>query len=267
MNDAKNFNSKFFGPDWRSAPLWRLVVSQIVGGLIAFSASALVTLFVGNLTPVFAVLFASGIFAAWIGYRLGLAIHWIPLQIFLIPTAAFIARLGIPAWVFLLVFSTLTLVFWNSARSQVPLYLTNRKTWRVLTTLVAHREPFSFVDLGCGIGGTLLYLAAMRPDARFTGIESAPIPFLIAWLRTWLNGLPNVKISYGDIWKENLGNYDVVYVFLSPIPMPRLTNKTKTEMQKGSLFISNSFTDPASPPDETVTVDDRRQTQLHLWRQ
>ena len=253
-------------PNWRTAPLIRVIASQVTGVLLAISAALLVDALFGIATSWSAILFAGGVFAAWIGHRLGLRRWWIPIQIVLAPAAAWGSTLPIPGWVFLAIFALLALVFWNSARDRVPLYLTNRKTWRALTTLIADRDGVSFIDLGCGIGGALIYLAKMRPDAKFIGVESAPLPFLIAWSRARLGRVANLEVRYGDIWREDLSNYGVIYAFLSPAPMPQLMEKVKSEMTVGSLFISNSFVDPDVPPDETVTVEDGRQTQLHLWR-
>jgi hypothetical protein len=52
-----------------------------------------------------------------------------------------------------------------------------------------------------------------------------------------------------------LGDYDVVYAFLSPAPMPRLWEKVQAEMQPGNLFISNSFPVPGATPDRIIEVD------------
>ena len=253
-------------PGWRAAPLVRVLASQAIGAALAFSASFLVTLGTGFVVPFLAVIAGQGIFAAWIGHRMKLPGWWVPVQIILPPATAMISALKIPAWLFLLVFAVLLLVFWNSARGRVPLYLTNRETWRALARLVEDRGELHFVDLGCGIGGALLYLAKMRPDAKFVGVESAPLPFFIAWSRARSSRLPNLRILYGDIWKHDLGEYDTAYAFLSPAPMPMLYEKVKAEMRPGTMFVSNSFTVPDAPPDQTVAVNDSRETQLFVWR-
>ncbi|MCH7937526.1 MAG: hypothetical protein IH994_10635 [Proteobacteria bacterium] len=130
----------------------------------------------------------------------------------------------------------------------------------------AVRPGVRFADLGCGLGGPVLDLARRRPDGNFTGIESAPLPFALAWLRLRFAGLANVKVLFGDYRSHGLGEYDVVYAFLSPVPMPDLFDKAKHEMKSGSLLISNTFDVPGHPADETVEVADRRRTSLYLWR-
>ena len=36
-----------------------------------------------------------------------------------------------------------------------------------------------------------------------------------------MSGPDNLKIRRGDFWRQPLDNFDVVYAFLSPAPMPR----------------------------------------------
>ena len=248
-------------PSWLKIPILRVIASQIIGAAIAFGG-ALAT----STAPGVGVLLAQGLIAAGIGHRFGLARWWIPVQIILPPAAMLVSRLPVPPWIFLAIFLCLLVVYWNSARTRVPLYLTNRTTWRALAELLPAQKGAAFLDIGSGTGGTLFYLAAQRPDMRFTGIESAPVPYLLSWLRLKLVRAPNVGIIYGDFWQCDLSDYDVAYAFLSPAPMPNIYAKAGAEMKSGSFLISNSFTVPDAPSDETLTVDDGRKTELHLWR-
>ena len=63
----------------------------------------------------------------------------------------------------------------------------------------------------------------------------------------------------------DFSDYDVVYAFLSPEPMPALYEKVRREMKPGTRFVSNSFSVAEAPPDDTVIVGDRRRTKLHIW--
>ncbi len=63
-----------------------------------------------------------------------------------------------------------------------------------------------------------------------------------------------------------MGDYDVVYAFLSPAPMPRLWEKAGIEMAPGAMLISNSFVVPDVAPVAVITVDDRRATRLYVYR-
>lgn len=249
-------------PDAGRFPIFRAVLAQGVGAALAFGIA-------GTLrpdTPLVTVLAAQGVIAAVLGLKLGLARWWIPLNLLLPPLVPLALGLHLPAWIYGVAFLALVLVQWNSAGERVPLYLTNRKTWTALADLLPERQGFSAVDLGSGIGGTLLFLAARRSDGRFKGIESAPAPFLLSELRRLLSSSCTATFQWGDFWGEDLGGYDFVYCFLSPEPMPKLFEKARAEMKAGSLFVSNSFEVPGHAADRVVEVGDRRGTRLHVWR-
>ena len=96
-------------------------------------------------------------------------------------------------------------------------------------------------------------LADHFPDSHFTGVEHAPLAWLVG--RYFCIGRPNIHWRWEDMWQVKLDDFDVVYAFLSPVPMPRLWEKIQAEMQPGSLFISNSFPVPGAAPDRIIDVD------------
>lgn len=185
-----------------------------------------------------------------------------------------------PLWVYPAVFALIFAFYANTVRERVPLYLTNRTTWaavaQILDDLVlgdpvlddhvstAAQRP-AFVDLGCGLGGMLAYLARAKPDWDIVGVETAPGPYLIAKLRTAF--IPNARVLYQSLWKTDLASFDVAYAFLSPAPMPRLHTKVVAEMRPGALFVSNSFWADSQPYDGEIKVSDTRETQLIYHKQ
>jgi hypothetical protein len=189
---------------------------------------------------------------------------WIVIHALFAPLAWWISTLGIdPGW-FLLALILLLLVYRGAISGQVPLYLSNRDTAEAIAELTAERQGMRFVDLGAGIGSVLIPLAKTRLDAHMAGIENAPATWLVGYLRTI--GLTNCNWRWGDIWQANLAEYDVVYAFLSPVPMPALWEKVQREMRPGSLFISNSFAVPEIQASQVVEVGDARQTLLYCYQ-
>ena len=73
-------------------------------------------------------------------------------------------------------------------------------------------------------------------------------------------------MRYRSLWQVPLGDFDVVYCFLSPQPMPALWDKARREMAAGSWLISNSFAIPAVTPSRRLELDDWRSSQLLLWQ-
>ena len=121
----------------------------------------------------------------------------------------------------------------------------------------------TLLDLGCGFGGVLRQLAGLRPDAKLDGVEIAPLPALVAWLR--LHGVSQCRVRRGDFWRLDLSQYDLVYAFLSPAPMAALWEKVRREMRPGTVFVSNSFAIPGEEASLTVPLD-ARGARLYVWR-
>ena len=185
---------------------------------------------------------------------------WVPIQLFF-PIMVLVAlSLRIfPTW-FLMGFLLLGIIYWNTFRSRVPLYLTGKAVAMELSGRLPEGS-FEFADLGFGLGGLLAMLAKEKPGGKFFGAEVAPLPFLIGMARCM--NLPNCRMAWGSYQRIDLSGFDFVYAFLSPVPMPVLFEKAKREMKPGSVFVSNSFGVPGWEADETVVVGGRA---LYFWR-
>lgn len=253
-------------PPRRLLPVVLALAAQLVGAGLAFGGAHALAALGGMAAPLLAIAAVQGAAAALVGRAFGLAGWWLILNGVLPPAAVGALALALPNWVYLALFFVLLGVFWNVGRGRVPLYLSNRATWRTLDGLLPARDDVTFLDLGSGLGGTLVHLARARPHGRFVGVESAPIPFALAWLRRRLFGPANIELRYGDLWTQQLADYDVVYAFLSPAPMSALHAKAGAEMRSGALFVSNSFGVPDTAPDAVIEVADGRRTRLLVWR-
>lgn len=236
--------------------------------LIQIAALLITVCFVVGQTAVELSLFewsmAQGVLAGTISYLLRMPVWWTPMHVFFVPLIIFTLAQDIaPIW-FLLLFLGLLLTYGKSFKTQVPLYLSSEKANQVLATLLPKNRQFSFIDLGSGCGGLLSNLSAKKRNGLFYGIESAPIPFLISKIRSLFN--PGCTISWGDFWQQDFSQYDVVYAYLSPVPMMSLWQKAKKEMRPGSLLISNTFMIPGIAPDKAIKLDDFSGSTLYLWK-
>ena len=247
--------------DTRSSPLRGALFAQVAGALMAFSLIWLTRPFLA--LPLFHIAVVQGICAGFVSWRLGAPRWWWLINFAFLPLAVVALALHIaPGW-YLGAFALTLLVFWRTDKSRVPLYLSNAETAAAVAALLP-AQACSFIDLGCGDGRLLSRLASARPDCRFTGIEHAPLTWLLAKCLNLRHA--NVLIRYGDFWQQDLGHFDVVYAFLSPAPMPALDKKADAEMEAGKLLISNSFPVPEQQPDQVVTLADRRETQLFCYK-
>ena len=221
-----------------------------------------------------AIAFLSGIIAVALSYFAGLARWWLPIQLMFAPALVLMLKLNIPSGYFLFAFLAMLAIYWSTFRSQVPLYLSSRKVWQTLEELLPPAElpsfdgvnkKFKFMDIGSGMGGVLVHLSSARPDGLYFGIENAPLPYLLSLLRVKLGKHSNCQVQWGSMWTCDLAPYDVVFAYLSPVPMEQLWHKVKQEMRPGTLFISNSFAVPEHPPQYSITLDDLHHSTLHIW--
>ena len=168
-----------------------------------------------------------------------------------------------PGW-FLLAFIVSLLVYRGALNGQIPLYFSSPASVAALTALLPETAETRFIDLGAGTGSIVSPLAKALPQARIDGIENAPATWLAGYMRTLRQ--KNCRWKWGSLWNCQLAEYDVVYAFLSPAPMPALWEKIEREMKPGSLFISNSFPVPDVPATRTIELDDARETRLYIYQ-
>jgi hypothetical protein len=205
-----------------------------------------------------------GLIAAFFSAGLRSASWWMLIHIFFMPCVVVAAGSHLPPSVYLTGFALLILVYWSSFRTQVPLFLSNKLTVHRLTAWLPDKQALTVLDIGSGTGSLVQRLARLRPDWQVHGIETAPAPY---WLSRHLcRKQANTHLSRGDFWLGSLRDFDVVYAFLSPVPMPALWAKALREMRPGSWLISNSFEIAHATPERVVTVGDKRGTHLYCYR-
>lgn len=239
-------------PTRNGAPLWRalaiqfIVVSFLLGLSLALQRSGAWSAS-WQLTPwgfvlavsVLSVLLSLGRLPRW----------WLPLQALFAPALFLLWLAQWPSWVYLLGFLALWLLAPNALLGRVPLYLSGPSAWANVEQLIQTHDARRVVDLGCGLGGMLVWLAERHPQREFIGVETAWLPY---WIARWrLGRLPNVRVARRDLWAEPLGEYDLVFCFLSPQPMAGLWRKALTQMRPGSVLASLGFEVPGVAGQET----------------
>lgn len=208
---------------------------------------------------------AAGLLAGLASLVLGLPVWWVAINALFIPALALALLAELPAALWLGAFLGLFMVFWGVARSRVPLFLSSVAAARELAELIGSGSEVRFADLGCGDGRLLQRLCERLPRLRAFGIEYAPLPRLLAGWRTRLMA-PRCRVCWGSLWRLDLGGFDVVYAYLSPVPMSALWAKACREMAPGSLFISNSFAVPGVAADRQIMLGDGWGGVLYLYR-
>jgi hypothetical protein len=173
-----------------------------------------------------------------------------PIQLLVAPAIRVLLQVEIPPWAWFIAFAVFALLYWTTFRSQVPLLLSGRRVWAAVEALLPSPQPdgeLRFVDPGSGLGVLLAHPGRQRPDGSYTGIEIAPLPAWLSRLRFAIAGPANVRVLRDSFWSHDPGDYDVVFAFLSPVPMPELWDRARREMRAGSLLISCAFEAPGTP--------------------
>jgi len=246
-------------------PIVVALLLQVLGGALTVGTAYLLAM-VGLTLPPLGAAFMTGVYAAMGAKAARLDTWWMGIQLCFAPLVVLVSAASLPPWIWIAVFTALVAVYWSTFRTQVPLYLSSRRVRQALVPLLPAGR-FTFMDVGSGVGGVLTDLSAARGDGEYHGIESAPVPWLVSWLRIRVGAHQNCHAHFGSLWNQDLAPYDVVFAYLSPVPMAALWAKVRREMRPGTTFISNSFTVTAVAPDRIVSVDDLHQSRLFIWTQ
>lgn len=244
-------------------PVLRALLMQCLAFPLAIVAAVLLESQSLIAVPPSAWLVLQGLFAALLSRTAGLAPWWQAIQLLLPPAAAVAGMLPLPPQAWLLAFAVLVALYWSTFRTQVPYFPSTRPTWEAVARLLDEWRAPRFVDIGSGFGGLVLHLAATRPAGEYAGVEVAPLPWLVSRLRAWLGGVP-ARLLRRDYHALDLGQFDVVFAFLSPAAMPSLWEKVRREMRPGTMFVSYEFPVPGVAPDRTIGPDARGAT-MYLW--
>jgi hypothetical protein len=192
-----------------------------------------------------------GVVAAALSWKMGLARWWLPIQL-LFPIALLAGlALHFPPWLAGAAFVVLLGWYWSAYRTQVPYYPSHRAVWQAVLAELPQGRALRIIDIGSGLGGFALHLAAARPESEVQGIELAPVPWLVSRLRAALSG-SRARFLRGDYERLDFAGYDLVFAYLSPAAMPTLWRKARAEMRPGSLLVSYEFEIPGADGVKTI---------------
>lgn len=94
-------------------------------------------------------------------------------------------------------------------------------------------------DLGSG-DGRLVHKAAKIYGANAVGYEYSP--FVWIWSQMlrpfWRSG---AKLKYGNFWKKDLSDADVIVCYLLPNTMQKLHKEIVPKLKPGTIIISHAF--------------------------
>ena len=103
-------------------------------------------------------------------------------------------------------------------------------------------------DLGAGDGRVLL-IASREFKAFSIGLEVGPVQCALIWLRVVSSGLADrIKVRWGNLFKADLKDADVVYVYATSQEVLKLAPFLQKQMKVGSRVVSISADFPEWEP-------------------
>ena len=244
-----------------------LALQALACGLTAVLGT-LASIYLGSDVSLGMAALLQGAMAAGLTLWRGLARWWLAIQLLFPLTLLMVLALHLPSWIFLLGFVFLLTLYWSTFRTQVPFYPSRPAVWRAVAALLpahgANGQGIRVVDIGSGLGGLVLSLAAKRPTDTFLGVELAPMPWLISRVRAAVTG-SSARFTRTDYERLDLSEFDVVFAYLSPAAMPALWQKAQREMRPGTLLLSYEFPISGHSPDMTV-LPDPQGPELYGWQ-
>jgi len=205
-----------------------------------------------------------GMLSAMLGFVLGLAWWWFPINLFFLPAVVAVQQIQLPATAYLGGFLLLLLFNWGVIFTRVPLYLSRRSVWKEVEELLPQDESYRLLDIGSGLGGMLLQLDRSRPLGRHEGVEISPAPWLFSRIRAHLRKA-SVRFHRRDYRQLDLSAYDVVFAFLSPVVMQEVLEKASREMRPGTLVLSLAFPLPGIEHDFVIQTGEGERQKLYGW--
>lgn len=140
--------------------------------------------------------------------------------------------------IILAVMAALLVPGFYAAVTSGPFVPSSKNRHRTMLKL-ADLDPTDIVyDLGCGDGRLIFQSAKLCKKA--IGYELSIPLYLFGKIRQ-IFSRRNVKIRYGNIWKQNYKDADVIFCYLLPKAMKQFYKEVWPNLKKGTRVVSNAF--------------------------
>lgn len=159
-------------------------------------------------------------------------------------------------WLIVIVFTFTLAVFMTAAWAGIiaaPWLPTRKKDVERALEFIKLRPDDTITDLGCG-DGRILTEAVKKYQVNAVGYEISILNFLWSWFNSVIANLKSEKgrtlIRLRNFFKEDLSQYSVIFSYLTPNAMKKLSVKYKKELKPGTRIVSFAFQLPDFQPVE-----------------
>ncbi|MDP1658445.1 MAG: class I SAM-dependent methyltransferase [Methylotenera sp.] len=214
--------------------------------------------------PIFTLVLMQALLAAIFSYIAGMDSWWRWIHL-CFPVAAWsMSQWHVPNELYLTGFIISLSLFWTTFRTQVPFFPSRPIVWQQVAKIIPQTKPVRLIDIGSGLGDMSMYIAKIRPDSHIEGIEIAPLPWIVSFIRAKFRRSSAV-FKLGDYTALDFANYDVIFAYLSPAAMLTLWEKASQEMLPGSLLISLEFEIPGIVPTMRI-AGNKNSPAIYVWK-
>ena len=130
----------------------------------------------------------------------------------------------------------------------VPYVPTPMPIVKVMVDLAGIQKGNTVYDLGAGDARLLIQAAETEPTIHAIGYEGAIGVYLLGILRILWSRKRNVRLQWQNLFRADLGNADVVFLYLLPHMIEKLLPKFEQELQPGTIIVTHAFKLPSCDP-------------------
>ena len=143
----------------------------------------------------------------------------------------------------------------------LPTVSTRPERIRAALRLADLRAGEAFVDLGSGLGQTLV-IAAKEFGAQATGIEIGPAQCLVSVANALRNGVRStVRVRCANFYRANIPGADVVFVYATSRELLRIESHLENQLREGARVVTVGSNFPGWKP---AKVDERELIFLYV---
>lgn len=146
--------------------------------------------------------------------------------------------------------------------SAAPWVPSRKRHRKLLLDNFTFKNGQTVYDLGCGTGTVLIDIAKKYPSVHAIGIELSILPYVVAKLRSW--HYPNVTIRYGNLFRQDISDADVVFVYLLSGAFEKLIKKLKKDLSNEALIVVGGWALPNITPERVL--EQKNTLPIYLYR-
>lgn len=143
--------------------------------------------------------------------------------------------------------------------------ITRQDKIRAVLDAVPMTPDTNIIDLGCG-DARFIAAAARRYGCHGTGYDINWSAWLLARLRQAFSG-GLITVNRQDFWPVSIAGADVVFCYLFPDLMERLSKKAKFEMKPGAVLVSCNFELPGWKTEQVLHAGRGGKDPIYIYRQ